>query len=74
MKKILSLIVLFAAVPFLAQSEEGVKVQTNGGSIEVKTGNPSPPPTPQVIVVRPVERTTVVQPAGNSGCGLLLGL
>jgi hypothetical protein len=75
MKKILFLTVLFVAMSFLAQSEEsGVKVQTNGGSFEIKTGTPAPPPNPQVIVVRPstpqvVEKTTVVQPKG--GCGLV---
>jgi hypothetical protein len=86
MKKLLPLIVLFGVMPLLIQSEaSGFSVQTNGGDIEVKTGNPPPPPNPQVIVVRPaapqvverttvvqpVERTTVVQPSGSSGCGLL---
>lgn len=74
MKKVLFLIVFFAAAPFLAQSEEsGVKVQTGGGTFEIKTGAPSPPPIPQVVVVRPsepqvIEKTTVVQPKG--GCSL----
>jgi hypothetical protein len=75
MRKIIFLIVLFAVTPFWVQSEEtGVKVQTNGGSFEIKTGAPPPPQNPQVIVVRPsspqvVEKTTVVQPRG--GCGLV---
>jgi len=88
MRKIIFLIVLFAVMPLLAQSEEpGVKVQTNGGSFEIKTGNQPPPPNPQVIVVRPsppqvVERTTVVPSSPQvvekttivqprGGCGLV---
>lgn len=76
MKKIFFLIVLFATTPFLAQSEEsGIKVQTPDGSFEVKTGDPTPPPNPQVIVVRPsnpqvVEKTTVVEPRAGCACSL----
>jgi len=70
MKKILFLIVLFSTAPFLARSEEGIKVQTPDGSIEVKTGTPPPAANPQVIVVRPVEKTTVVQPKAGCGCSL----
>lgn len=75
MKRILVLIALFAATPFLAQSEEsGIKVQTPDGSFEVKTGTPPPPSNPQVIVVRPanpqVEKTTVVQPRAGCACSL----
>lgn len=78
MKQILFLIALLATIPFMAQSKEsGVKVETGGGSFEIKTGTPTPPPNPQVIVVPPsnpqvVEKTTVVQPKGNSGCGCSL--
>lgn len=55
------LIVLFAATPFLGRSEEsGIKVRTNGGSFEIKTGSPD-----QVVVER-----TVVQPKAGCGCSL----
>lgn len=76
MKTFLLLTVLFVGMPFLAGAEEsGIKVQTGDGSFEVKTGSPTPPANPQVIVVRPsnpqvIEKTTVVQPSGNSGCSL----
>lgn len=79
MKKFLFLIVFFAATPFLVHSEEtGVKVQTGGGSFEIKTGTPASPPNPQVVVVRPsspqvVEKTTVVQPKGGCSCSLASG-
>ena len=68
MKKILFLIVLFAAAPFLGRSEEsGIKVRTDGGSFEIKTGTPDKAPEKPVVVV---ERTTVVQPKGGCGCRL----
>ncbi|MBN1547177.1 MAG: hypothetical protein JW902_11005 [Syntrophaceae bacterium] len=71
MKKILFLIVLCAAIPLLGQSEEtGVSVQTPGGSIEIKTGEPDNPPEKTDVVV---ERTTVVQPRGGCGCMLPSG-
>ena len=77
MKKILFLIALFVATPFLARSESGIKVQVPDGSIEVKTGTPPPPAPNPVIVVHPtpqvVEKTTVVeQPKAASGCGCSL--
>lgn len=76
MKKFLLLIALFATMPILGQSQEsGVKVDTNTGTFEIKTGTPKPAPNPQVIVVHPntpqvVEKTTVVQPRGYFGCNL----
>ncbi len=70
MKKLLFLTVLFAAMPFMAQSEEsGIKVQTPDGSFEVKTGTPDKAPDKTVVV----ERTTVVQPKGGCGCSLDFG-
>lgn len=62
------LVVLFVSAPLLIHSEEsGIKVQTNGGSIEVKTGTPPPAANPQVIVVRPA------QPRAGCGCSLDTG-
>ena len=73
MKKFPFLFLVFAATPFLAQSEEsGIKVQTPDGSFEVKTGTPTPPPDPKIVVVRPnpqvVEKTTVVEQPRAAGC------
>ena len=76
---IIFLLIALVAMPFSGKSEEaGVKVETNGGSIEIKAGTPPPPPDPKVIVVpnphpQVVEKTTtVVQPQDRAGCSCSL--
>jgi hypothetical protein len=71
MRKILflMLVVFFASMPFLGQSEEtGVSVHTPGGSFEVRTGDSEEPPEKRDVVV--VEKTVVQPKAGGCSCRL----